>query len=110
MRFAIYLAQNLLYHIKDSVLYKMIMGKRKLWWTPLFGSIYFCACYENTQHTSYWHIEWILSWLCELPNHFSSSSNIAVIVLGYKKGRSTLTKRLYFIKTGNVSEKTQAYI
>lgn len=50
-------------------------------------------------------------WLCELPYHFSSSSNIAVIVLGYKKGRSTWTKRLYFIKTGNESErKPQAYI
>lgn len=46
MGFVIYFAQNLLYHIKDTVLCKMIMEKRKPWWTPLFGSIYFSACYE----------------------------------------------------------------
>lgn len=104
--------QNLLYHVKDSVLCKMIMGKRKPWWIPLFRSIYFCACYENTiEHISYWHIEWVLSWLCEFPYHFSSSSNVAIIVLAYKKGRSTWTKRqCILLKQAMYQKKTQAYI
>lgn len=103
---------NLLYHLKDRVLCKMIMGKRKSWWIPLLGSIYFCACYENTVHISYWHTEWVLSWLYEFPYHFSSSSNIAVIFLRYKKGTSTWTKRQYILlkKQAMYQKKTQAYV